>query len=406
MVMVGRFLKFAKYLRAQHFWRKATFSEISALYTAKVLRLLALNLVSAFILVYMLRSGYSLLYVAIFTAYRALATVLITPLAAMLTSKFGAKVIIAISNILYIPAFLCYLDLGNETMIAIGGFLQSVTITLYQVAHDVIFSEVKSEDNAGKEIGYMAIFEKVTSVLSPLISGVLSVILSPTTVIGLASVLFVFSTFPLFKTQETAKKQHMFNLDSVPLRNYWREMLCQIGPGFDAIVDKVWPIFLVLVVFASQDAYMITGVASSLGGLVAMVAAFFIGKLLDRGEKYGRRVFTISSFLSAAGHFTKGLVYTPIGVIVNVIFAGSAVTTKDITSLKAQFARADQSGSRVVYLMYRHLFWNIFSTLAAILWVFLMWQGDAIANLRLFFWIAGIGAAFYGLAGYWSKGRV
>lgn len=397
------FAKLTNSLRLGHFWRKASFSEISALYTAKVLRLLALNLVSAFILIYLYRTGHSLLFLAIFCAYRALVCVFVTPLAAVLTARYGAKKIIAISNILYIPAFLFYADLGSDTAIALGGFLQSLTITVYQVAHDVIFSEVKSQDNAGKEIGYMAVFEKITSILSPLIGGLLSIFLTPNAVIALASILFLISSYPLFKTQGLAKKQHMFNIQAVPFRPYLQEMLCQIGPGFDWTVDKVWSIFLVVVVFVNQDAYLVTGLASSIGGLVAVLAALIVGKLLDRSRRYGRIVFVASVLLTALGHLTKAFAVTPLMVFINVIFAVSATTIKDITSLKAHFMRADQSGSRVVYLMYRHLFWNIFTFLACLVWVVLMYYGDAVANMRNFFLIAGLASSFYALSGYWSK---
>ncbi len=401
--MVGFLMQFVSRFQAKHSWRKATFSEISALYIAKILRLLALNLLSAFILIYLFNSGHSLLFLAIFSAYRALICVIMVPLSAMLTSRFGAKKVILISNLLYVPAFLFYSDLSNDSWIALGGFLQSVAITFYQVAHDVIFSEVKSADNSGKEIGYMAIFEKITAVLSPLIGGILSVIASPITVIVVASLLFIASTWPLFRSQGVAKKHHRFNLEALPLRIYMREMLCQISPGFDSTVDKVWPLFLVVVVFANRNSYFITGITSSVAGLVAVMAAFVVGRLLDRNRRHGRIVFQSSSLLNAVAQLTKAFVNTPLASAVNIILAGSALTTRDISALKEQFLRADRSGSRVAYLMYRHLFWNIFVFIACMVWAVLMFYGDSIAGMQTFFIIAGICAAFYGFSGYWSS---
>lgn len=403
--MVGRFglSGLVEKLRIRHFWRKATFSEISALYIAKVLRLMALNLVSAFILIYLYKSGHTLLYLAIFTAFRALVAVLATPIGAMLTAQFGAKKIILISNLLYIPAVICYTNLQDDVAIILGGALQSIGVTLYQVAHDVIFSEIKSDQNAGKEISYMAIFEKVTNILSPLLGGIMAAFFSPTVVIVLASILFVVSTWPLFRTQNTAKKHHQFKLEAVPFRVYWREMLCQIGPGFDSTVDKVWSVFLVLAIFSQQDSYLVTGLANSVAGVVAVLGAFWAGKMLDKSRKHGLLVFDLSVFLGSASHVAKAFVRTPLGAFVDIVATGLTSVTKDMSSLRAQFLRADNSGSRVAYLMYRHLFWNFFTFVSSLIWVALSFYGDATTGMNSFFIIAGIASLFYTFSGYWSK---
>ena len=404
--MVGFFgiSKLVARFRSRHFWRKATFSEISALYTAKILRLIALNLISAFILIYLYRAGYSLLYIAIFCAYRAFISTIMTPLAAMLVARFGAKKIILISNLLYIPALIFYANLTSDLSIALGGFLQSLTITLYQLAHDVIFSEVKSDDNAGKEIGYMAIFEKATAILSPLLGGLMSVFSSPTLVVAIASVLFVASTWPLFKTQGVAKKQHFFNPAAFPFRKYAREMFFQISPGFNTTVDKVWSLFLVVVIFAQQNSYIVTGVVSSAGAVVAALTAYAVGRLLDRHRRYGFLIFNSSTFVGAGMTALKAFVRTPFAVALNVILANSAATARGIATLREQFNRADQSGTRVTYLMYRHLFWHLFTFVACLVWVLAMIMAqNEVMGMQIFLVIAGVLASAYSLTGYWSE---
>lgn len=395
--------KLVRRLEGSHFWRKATFSEISALYTAKILRSVALNLVSTFILIYLYQSGYSLLYIAIFSAFRVLVSIIVTPLAAIMTAKMGAKKIILISNILYIPALICYANLSNEFAITLGGFLQSLAVMLYTVAHDVIFSEVKSEEKAGREISYMAIFEKVTAVLAPLLGGLLSAFVSPVTTIVLSSILFVISTIPLFQAQGVAKKQHFYNPTAFPLRKHFREMLSQISPGFDSVADKVWPIFLSIAVFTSHNPYLSSGLAGAISGVVATVTAFYIGKLLDRGRRHGFVIFNISAVLAGLGNIFKAFIKTPLGAMINIIFYDSADTSLGMSSLKAQFVLADRSGTRVTYLMYRHLAWNIFSFVASILWVLIMLVvPDGIVGMKLFLIIAGVFTGLYGLSGYWS----
>lgn len=404
MVGFSGISKLLAWFKSRHFWRKATFSEISALYTAKVLRLLALNLISAFVLVYLYRAGHSLVYIAIFSAYRALVNVVMTPLAAVLIARLGAKRIILISNLIYIPAIICYANLTDDFSIALGGFLQSVTITLYQLAHDVIFSEVKSDDNAGKEIGFMAIFEKATVILSPLLGGVISTFASPSVVIIIASVLFVASTWPLFKTQDTAKKQHYFAPLAFPFRKYAREMFFQIAPGFNTTVDKVWSLFLVVVIFAQQNSYLVTGVVSSVGGLIAVITAYIVGKLLDRHRRYGFIIFNSSTFVGAFMTAIKAFVRTPMMVGVNIVLSNSAATARGIATLREQFTRADRSGTRVTYLMYRHLFWHIFTFIACLTWVAAMsMTANEAMGMQIFLVMSGVIALSFSLTGYWSE---
>lgn len=390
--------------RSRHFWRKATFSEVSALYTAKILRLLALNLISAFILIYLYRAGYSLIYIAIFCTYRAFIEAIITPLSAVLVARFGAKKIILISNLLYIPTLIFYANLSSDLSIALGGLLQSVTVVLYQLSHDVIFSEVKSDENAGKEIGYMAIFEKITTVLSPLLGGLISAFFSPTWVIVIASVLFIASTWPLFKTQNVAKRRHYFNPKAFPFKKYAREMFFQISPGFNSTVDKVWSLFLVVVIFSQQNSYLVTGLVSSVGGVVSVLTAYAVGRLLDRKRRYGFLIFNGSTFLGAAMTAMKAFVRTPVAVTLNVVLANSAATARGIATLKEQFTRADQSGTRVTYLMYRHLFWNLFTFVACLVWVAAMIMAtNDVVGMQIFLVIAGVVASAYSLAGYWAE---
>lgn len=396
--------KLVSWFRSRHSWRKATFSEISALYTAKVLRLLALNLVSAFVLVYLYRAGHSITYIAIFSAYRAFVNLLMTPLAAILVARLGAKRIILLSNLIYIPAIICYTNLSSDFSIALGGFLQSLTITLYQLAHDVIFSEVKSDDNAGTEIGYMAIFERATAILSPLIGGVISTFASPTVVIMIASVLFVASTWPLFKTQDTAKKQHYFAPLAFPFRKYAREMFFQIAPGFNTTVDKVWSLLLVAVIFAQQNSYLVTGVVSSVGGAIAVATAFVVGKLLDRRRRYGYIIFNSSTVLGAALVALRAFVCTPLAAGATIISSNMTSTARGIATLREQFSRADRSGTRVTYMMYRHLFWHLFAFVGCLVWIAAMVITlDEVTGMRIFLVIASVVASSFSLTGYWSE---
>ena len=64
--------KFLTEIRYRHFWRKATYSELSGFYVAELLRAMALNLATLFIYAFLFVKGYSLIYIAIFSVYSQL----------------------------------------------------------------------------------------------------------------------------------------------------------------------------------------------------------------------------------------------------------------------------------------------------------------------------------------------
>ena len=189
----------------------------------------------------------------------------------------------------------------------------------------------------------------------------------------------------LFKTQDTAKKQHYFAPLAFPFRKYAREMFFQIAPGFNTTVDKVWSLLLVAVIFAQQNSYLVTGVVSSVGGAIAVATAFVVGKLLDRRRRYGYIIFNSSTVLGAALVALRAFVCTPLAAGATIISSNMTSTARGIATLREQFSRADRSGTRVTYMMYRHLFWHLFAFVGCLVWIAAMVITlDEVTGMRIF----------------------
>lgn len=398
------FNKFVGVFQARHFWRDVTYSELSALYISKILRLFALNIASIFILIYMYQTGYSLAYVVIYSGYYALLCTLFTPLAAIFTAQWGAKKILLVSSIVYIPALIVLSNIANwgEVSIMYGGFLQALAVIMYQVPHDVIFSEVKSTENAGKEISYMAIFEKVTAVVAPLVGGLLSSRYGPSATLTVSSVLFLVSTAPLFGAQGISKKNHYFNLSGFPFKSFWREFLLQISVGFEWLSTRLWPLFLIIVIFKDSDPYIMIGAFTALSALAALVVAYSFGRLIDDSHKTGRFIHHASSIGNALSMLWRSFLGGSVAsVIANIIYNDAMVVSQNMTSLRAHFDSADRSGSRVVYLMMRHLCWNFFSFTACVVMSLVIFNTSTEAlALRRYLLIASLVSSVYGLSNY------
>ncbi len=389
--------------KRRHFWRKATFSELSALYIFKIMRLLAFNLGSVFILVYMYRIGYSLLFIAGYYTVYALICAIFTPLAAYLTAKMGAKKVLLISEIIFVLMMICFAlidQFGLKAIIA-SAVLSGLGVVLYQVSHDVIFSEVKTADNAGKEIGYMFIFVKVTAIVGPILGGLISNYLGPQTSLILAAILFIVSTFPLFRAQGNAKKSHYFKIRGFPFRAFTREYLFHIGLGFDSAVAKIWPVFLAMAIFSVGKPYLMIGLMHGIGAFICIFVAYWAGKVIDNSTKTGRKLFKLSSLGVALTILWRAFIVSPLNLVANVIVHDSVFTIQNIVTMRAHFDSADRSGSRVVYLMFRHLAWNLFSFVAGLVLMLCLWLiSDQTYALRIYFVIAALFSSTFTFSNY------
>ena len=155
---------------SRHFWRHATFGEVADLYLSRVLRAAAIHVGAGFTSVYLYELGYNLIFIVGFWAILYFCKVIITPLAGLWVARFGVAHSTLLSNILYIPAMIALGFVPEFGLISALFFavFMGISGTLYELCYFVGFSIVKNPVNAGKEIGFMNILEKITIGLSPI----------------------------------------------------------------------------------------------------------------------------------------------------------------------------------------------------------------------------------------------
>lgn len=368
--MIRKFLN--SLLKRRHFWRYATFDEIAELYASRLLRLFALHMVSLFIVVYLYNQGYSLVFIALYLAIYFFAKVPVSFVAAAVTAWFGPKRVILLANLMYIPAMVVFTQVPEAgtsnalAIIALFGIFQGVGATLYDYAYMVNFSKVKHAEHAGKELGYMHIIEKIASIISPIIGGLLATTFSPTVVMVVAACLFAASALPLLRTAEPIKTRQRIKWSGFPWRTTWRSMTAQTGIGFDVVTTgSVWSLFLLVIVFSTQQEgiYAIIGVLTAIGMAVAFISAFVFGKLIDK--KAGGALLRYGIIAKSLGHVVRPLTGNMVGAV--AINAGSEVATTgyNMAFTRGMFDVADYSGFRLTYLLCIEIAVNIGASLAA-----------------------------------------
>jgi MFS family permease len=370
-----------KFLKRRHFWRYASFSEVAELYTARFLRQTAGFLINMFVVVYMYKEGYNLSQIALFYLWYFTFKAFMAYFAALYAARFGPKHGMLMANILSIPALMAFSLLTEYGWVALLVFsvFQSTSITLYQQCHLIDFSKVKHADNAGKEISFMNIIDKITASLSPLVGGIIAWQLGPQVTVWLAVILYSVAALPLLRTAEPVITRQKITFAAFPWRSTWRSLVANIATGVDTATSAiVWPLFLAAVLFtgSGDDVYAKIGGLASLTLIVAFLASRTYGVLIDKSK--GRELLQYAVIGNSLTHLSRVFVATPFSAALLNIMNETATTGMTMALTRGIFDFADRTGHRIAYLYLIELTYNIgFIVLFAILFILLLFVDDA-----------------------------
>lgn len=389
--MVRKF--FHTLLLRRHFWRYATFSEVSELYVSRMLRMAALYLAASFMSIYLYQLGYSIGAIALFWAGFFFFKTLIALPVARFIAWIGPKHAILISNLLYIPAMIAFalLPTYGTWLLFVSLVFQASSATMYSIAYLIDFSKVKSTEHAGKEIAYMNIFEKITTGLSPLVGGLIAFLFGPQVVLVIAAILFAAAAAPLFKTGEPVKVNQKLTFKGFPWKLLFRHSLAQVSVGFDVFASgTVWTLYVAVIILGltseSNSVYAITGILVSVVFVVAIVASYTYGRIIDRSR--GGDLMKAGAIGNALTHLIRPFVVSPVTVAGMNAANELATTAYTLPYTRAVFDNADISGARVTYLGLVELQSNFGAALGASILAVIALYATEQFSLQSFFFIA------------------
>jgi MFS family permease len=355
--------------------------------------MMALNIASVLMSVYLYKLGYGLEFIAGYWAVYYLLKVFITFPAAKYVAHTGPKHAILLSNILYIPAMIIFSFVPTAGIWAIiaTGLLQGVSATIYDLGYLVDFSKVKNVEHAGKEIAYMNILEKIAKGLSPVIGGLLAFIAGPQATMWVAAGLFAVASVPLLQTSEPAKSRNGFVFRGFPWRMAWRSMVAETGVGFDVVASgTVWSLYIAIAILGvgGNAVYAQLGALLSVVMLVAIVSSYAYGKLIDK--RRGGELLFYSVMADAIVHASRPFVST-VGVTVSTNIANEVATTGYAMAFtRGIFDTADLSGFRITYLACIEVMANVGAMLAGVLFLVAVLLFGEVAGMRYFFFGAAV----------------
>lgn len=382
---------FYKLLERRHFWRYASFSEISELYMSRTIRIIAMSIVSGFTSVYLYEAGYSLAFIIGFWLCYYLIKIPLEFLSGHFVARFGPKHGILVSNLLYVPAMviLGFMPVIGLISIVLWGIFMSISTSVYQLSYLVDFSKIKNVEHAGKELAFINILEKVAVGISPIIGGIIALWFGLQVVIWLAAILFVLSVLPLFKSIEPVRTHQKIKFSGFPWRATISTIIAQTGVGFDYVTTGiVWNLFIVIAIFPSVgwDIYVRLGFLSSVTIIAAIAASYAYGKLIDNSK--GGNLLKISVVANALVHLLRPFVNTPAAIVGTNIANEAATMGYNMAFTRGVFDTADLSGHRILYLCIGDAVANLGAVIAcAILLLCNTFLGD-IDGLKIFFFFA------------------
>ena len=341
-------------IERRHYWRTVGFSEMAELYMSRLLRLMAVNMIGGIASIYLYRLGYEVWMILMFFGFYAAARALWSFVSAHVIARVGPKHTNLISNILYLFALIALLQVkdGGIPMIVLFGVLLSLNHSLYIISYHVNFSKVRHVDHMGKELGSMAIFEKIGAGISPLVGGLIAYTFGPETTIWIACLIFFFSSVPLFLSAEpTTTRQHI-TFRGVNWRQIWHGLVASASAGADMAASlSIWMLFLVVIVFQGDGniIYAQVGGLATLTLVASVIFAKLYGSMIDR--RGGGQLLLASSIANSVIYLVRPFIGTPVGAVVINIFNEAATSGFRMPFLKGQFDQADNlPGYRIVYM--------------------------------------------------------
>lgn len=385
--------KFIHHLLEQRYhWRTVGFSELAELYANRLLRLMAVNMVSGVVSIYMYQLGYPVWYIFAFFSLYFLARAVLSIPAAYFIARVGPKHGSLVSNFLGVPALLALTQLESLGVyaLAVFGLFQAFAVSLYVISYHVNFSKVKHTDHAGKELSFMYILEKVGTGLSPLIGGFIAYLFGPEATMVAACLIFLISAGPLFLSPEPVMTRQHITFRGFNWRATRKNFTSAMAMGVDQLSSMAtWALFVAIAVFGttSNVVYAQIGGLMSIAFLASLAFSRIYGVLIDRRK--GGELLKYSVIANSLLHVARPFAATPLGVVlVNVI--NEAVTSGySMPYLKGQYDMSDSlAGYRIVYTALLEVALSLGATLFGVVVALLVYFIDDVRGMQISYIVA------------------
>ncbi len=257
--------------------------EVEEVYWHSVLWNLALSIVFIFEPIYLYSLGYSFtkilwFYVLVYALYA-----IFISFGAKFASRFGYKHAIFVSNVFQVIYWLVLFSIKNHPeLFYVAPIFFAMQKSWFWPAYDSEVALASVKVQRGREVGVLFSLIQMAFILGPFVGGFLSYNFGFLTMFIVASMLMLFSVYPLFRSGEIYSR-HEFKF-----KNLWQVMRKNIrnffgywGYAEDLMVMSLWPVYMFIVI----PSFLNVGAVSTIATIIGTVLMLYIGKVTDRSKK-------------------------------------------------------------------------------------------------------------------------
>jgi MFS family permease len=247
------------------------------------------------------------------------------PLGGKFASRFGLETSLAASLPLFVLYFLSLASIAAvRPMILAAALLLTCHKIFYWPAYHAIVSKFGDGKNRGTELSWMEFLRYGSSIIGPLMGGVIASTLGFPTLFLVASTLVIVSGLPLYRSSASSVGAPF------PYASPWKVInspknrtisLSILGWGENLIDMVYWPLFLFLVLGSAAT----LGIYFSITLGCMTIIGFFIGNTAEHHSRRALRRTYIPYMM--IGHLLRPFAITPLRVlatdgVARVSFAG------------------------------------------------------------------------------------
>jgi len=317
---------------------------------------------------------------------------LLVGVGAKFASRFGYKHSIFISNIFYVAYWIILFSIAaHPRMFFVAPLFFALQKSWYWPAYNADIALGSAHAQRGREIGVLQSLIQVAFIVGPFLGGFISEQYGFLALFITASVLMIFSAYPLFGSPEIYSR-HEFAYKNLweMFRKYRRNFFGYWGFAEDLMFMSLWPIFMYMVI----GDYLDLGLVSTIAAVIGTMIMLYVGRLTDKIEK--RRLISWGSIFYGATWLIR---FAGRSVPALLVFDALTKTGKDITSVPMTtltYERAGDDGPdhAIAYVVFYEFSLSVGKILTALAGIAILAAGGSIF---LVFALTGFMTMLYGL---------
>jgi MFS family permease len=288
--------------------------EIRELFASTLILNFGLALIFIFEPIYLFRLGYSLQQIMLFWVIVYFFYILLIPLGAKVSEKFGYEHTMFYGTFFWILLYLSlYMIEAYPIFFYITPLLYAMQKSLYWPAYHANFSKYSDDSEEGREIGILNILTSFTFIIGPVIGGLILHQWGFDILFIVVASIFLLSNVPMLLTKEKFVSEpidYKKTFRKLFRKDNRKKIFAYFGFGEEILFVVVWPIFISLFI---DDMFSIGGLVA-VSTFITMIVTLIIGRLSDKFDK--RKILRGGAFLYSLSWFGRLLVQTQLGIFI------------------------------------------------------------------------------------------